>query len=495
MIARAAYSIGRQLSIRLLLLTMTVLGLLCAAIYVATWTLHERSQQRILAVKVGKLEEVSRGLLPVDGGRFLQLLGEGAGRRSGSRLELFNVDGSVFYQDPMDETHVLSEHRASRRFVLHDATGRARLNGTFAIDIEADVKILRSLAIVLVLATLVGGLVASFIALLAVRHGLRPLRLITRQTQQISAGRLSERLSLKQPVAELQPWVEQFNGLMDRMEGSYAQLEAFNADVAHELRTPLTSLIGKTEVALTRERSVAELNETLASNLEELHRIADLVNDMLFLSTADRGAAARLGQPVHLRAVIGEVIEFHEAVAAEKRVDLEVVGDTSIPIDEPLFKRAISNLLGNALRYSPSGTAVRVLVSRDDDMVRVAVQNAGTTIAPEHLPRLFDRFYRADASRQGSGAHHGLGLAIVAAIARMHGGRTFAESDATGTRVGFTVQAGEADEVMEVREVMAESAARALPVAAPAVAAAGGIQASVTGGRPASPEQHQPRFS
>src|SRR5438034_8564039 len=130
-----------------------------------------------------------------------------------------------------------------------------------------------------------------------------PLREIVRQTREISPRRLDQRLRLSEPVEELTPWIEQFNALMERLERAYQQLEGFNADVAHELRTPLCTLIGQTEVALSRERSPAALRDTLASNLEELQRLAAMVNDMLFLASADRGAQARRSGKASLAAL------------------------------------------------------------------------------------------------------------------------------------------------------------------------------------------------
>jgi two-component system heavy metal sensor histidine kinase CusS len=230
---------------------------------------------------------------------------------------------------------------------------------------------------------------------------------------------------------------------MDRLQQAVQQLEAFNADVAHELRTPLATLIGETEVALSRERSAPALQETLASNLEEMQRLAALVNDMLFLSQADRGAIARRGEPVSLAELARQVSEFHEATLEDAGVTLRVDGDASVPVDVPLVKRALSNLIGNATRFATRGSTIVVQIAPDaDGQFQVVVENAGEAIQPDHLPRLFDRFFRADSSRCCDDAqHHGLGLAIVAAIARMHAGRTLAESAAGTTRVGFTLAA------------------------------------------------------
>jgi hypothetical protein len=150
--------------------------------------------------------------------------------------------------------------------------------------------------------------------------------------------------------------------------------------VAHELRTPLATLIGETEVALSRERSAESLRDTLASNLEEMQRLSAMVNDMLFLSNADRGAVARRGAPVSLATLARQVAEFHEGTLDEAGLTLDVVGDATVAVDEPLVKRALSNLLGNATRFAARGSTVQVRIAgdttpRDASEVEVVVQN------------------------------------------------------------------------------------------------------------------------
>jgi two-component system heavy metal sensor histidine kinase CusS len=276
-----------------------------------------------------------------------------------------------------------------------------------------------------------------------VRRSLRPVRELAAQTRQISPQQLDQRLRLVDPAEELAPWLDQFNALMDRLERAYQQLEAFNADVAHELRTPLAALIGHTELALARERSPESLRETLASNLEELQRLSAMVNDMLFLASADRGAAARRGAATSLAALVRDVVEFHEAPLEDAALRVRIDGDVQVPVDEPLVKRALSNLLGNATRYAAPGSTVVVRIEPlDGQAVRLEVENRGPAIEAALLPRIFDRFFRADAARTGgAGPHHGLGLAIVAAIARMHGGQPHARCEHDVTRIGFTLQA------------------------------------------------------
>jgi two-component system, OmpR family, heavy metal sensor histidine kinase CusS len=436
----AAYSITRQLSVRLLVITLIVFGIISGGVYWATSSLHSRSQERILTLKVNKLAETSQNLSSARDDRFLNLLKSNAQKRPGTRLDILHADGSLFYRDPDEEPHLLSTHQKSRAFTLRGQDGSPPLKGLFTIDIEQDVSMLRSIIIVLILATVLGTTAVSVSAALAVRHGLSPLRDITRQTENISPNQVGSRLILHQPVTELEPWIVQFNSLMTRVEGSYQQLEAFNADVAHELRTPLTSLIGKTEIALIRSRRPDELIDVLQSNLEELHRISNLVNDMLFLSKADRSSSSRAGERIDLRTIIAQVLDFHEAALGERSLRAEIIGDATAVVDEPLIKRALSNLLSNATRFATPSSTVIVSIAQAADKVEISVRNVGSIIAPHHLPNLFNRFYRVDAARPESENHHGLGLAIVAAIARMHGGSTFAESGTNGTCIGFTIK-------------------------------------------------------
>jgi two-component system heavy metal sensor histidine kinase CusS len=317
------------------------------------------------------------------------------------------------------------------------------LQASYTVDYAQDAAMGRRWIWILSFITLAAGALVAAGSFWHVRRALQPLRELASQTRAISARELSRRLTLTDPAEELLPWIEQFNALMERLERAVAQLEAFNADVAHELRTPLAALIGETEVMLARERSPEALRDTLASNLEEMQRLSALVNDMLFLASADRGAQARRGAPVSLAALASEVAEFHEAAFEEAGLKLSVEGDATLAVDEPLFKRAVSNLLGNAARFAERGSTVHLCIEPDQpEAVRVEVRNAGAPIEAEHLPRLFDRFFRADASRccpETGEQHHGLGLAIVAAIARMHAGRTLAECAGGTTRVGFTL--------------------------------------------------------
>ena len=198
-------------------------------------------------------------------------------------------------------------------------------------------------------------------------------------------------------------------------------------------------------MALSRERPAEALRDTLLSNLEEMQRLAALVNDMLFLSQADRGAVARRGAPVQPGGA-GARRWSSSTRRRSRRPAWRCASRATrtAAVDEPLVKRALSNLLGNAIRFAQRGSTRASCASRPTRPSRCAwrCRTPAQPIAPQHLTRLFDRFFRVDDARApDSQSHHGLGLAIVAAIARMHAGRPLAESQGGTTRVGFTLVA------------------------------------------------------
>ncbi|MBI1180240.1 MAG: heavy metal sensor histidine kinase [Alphaproteobacteria bacterium] len=271
------------------------------------------------------------------------------------------------------------------------------------------------------------------------RVGLGPLNRLSEEARQIRPVNLSQRLATDRCPTELTHMAAAFNGALDRLEDAYTQLQSFNADVAHELRTPLTNLIGQTQVALSKERSAPDLEDVLQSNLEELNRLRTIVNDMLFLARADQGAAAANAVPTPLVPEIRKTVEFMEFVLDDVGMKVRIEGEARAAVDASLFGRAVTNLLQNAVQYSSPGAELVVRVEQDARGARVAVSNPGAPIPPEHLERLFDRFYRIDESRGNSGENHGLGLSIVKAVAAMHNGAVFAHSAGNMNTVGFTI--------------------------------------------------------
>ncbi|CAK9886667.1 MAG: Sensor kinase CusS [Candidatus Erwinia impunctatus] len=308
-----------------------------------------------------------------------------------------------------------------------------------AIDSTPYMGTLNAFARTLLVITALGVFMVALLGYVVARIGLRPLRTLSLQAQKLAPGDHRQRLNTAALPEELQQLALSFNGVLERQEIACRQLDSFNADVAHELRTPLTNLIGQTQLGLSRRRSSDELEELLASNLEELERMTSIVNDMLFLSHAHAGEHASQLTQTSLRQETFKTAEYVEPSFAEKQLVLKVEGDVTAHIDRRLFHRSLANLLENSARHSPSASCVTVRLYEKDKQACIEVSNAGDAIAPEHLHRLFERFYRVDSAREGSQNRHGLGLSIVRAVAIMHRGEVFARSENGINTFGLTL--------------------------------------------------------
>lgn len=436
-------SLGRRLSYWLALQSLVGLVMVCAAVYGATHLGFQSRQSEAMAQKQVQLQHLlAEAARDGDVATLKHKLDDFFIGHPDMALALTRAaDGSEFYRRSASNPAV--EPRVARFTVSAPAPTQGTLDAVLVLDIREDTALLRRIGITLALAAMAGTLLVSVGGFLLVRLGLRPVRHLVNQTRQLAADTLHRRLDGSAQPEELEPLIAQFNELLGRLELAYVQMEGFNADVAHELCTPLATLISSTELALRKARSAIELREVLGSNLEELQRVASIVHDMLFLSQADRGSVARRAVTPSLATLVQQVCNYHEAALEDAGLTLEIAGDANGSFDTALLQRALSNLIGNATRYAQHGSAVRIEITRPTpDEVQLQVVNRGTTIDPAHLPRLFDRFYRGDASRSHSDRNHGLGLAIVAAIARMHGGRPLASSSEGISAIGMRLRDG-----------------------------------------------------
>ena len=305
---------------------------------------------------------------------------------------------------------------------------RPALRFLIAIDTQTFRQTQHQLLIALVSLASIGVLLASLLGYWVARIGLKPLVKLSEEAQKLAPPRLSGRLHLAPLAPELDQLVSAFNSTLDRVEQAWTRLESFNADVAHELRSPLTNLIGQTQVALTRGRSAEHYFEVLQSNLEELERLRSIINDMLFLASADQGSKASKLTRASLADEVATTLEYLEFILEDARVEVRVSGDALADIEKAHLRRALINLLSNAVQHTEAGETIEVLIEQQAGQVTISISNPGQPITAEHLPHLFERFYRVDAARHNSGANHGLGLAIVKAIAQMHGGEVFVRS-------------------------------------------------------------------
>ena len=277
--------------------------------------------------------------------------------------------------------------------------------------------------------------IAILVAWGAVRWGHKPIRRANEKIRAITSSKLYMRLDPKEVPIELEETISSFNAMLGRIEEGYAQLANVSADIAHELRTPVTNLITQTEVAVGQARSADEYREILYSNLEEFGRLNRMINDMLFLAQTESAPADLHLETVNLTETIQGLFEYFEAWVEDQGVSSQLKGRAApIRADQGMLRRALSNLLSNAIRYTPRGETVTVTLSQNEQTTTISVENPGEKISEEELPRLFNRFYRGDPSRQRKGDGAGLGLAIVKSIVEAHGGKVGVESDDARTR-------------------------------------------------------------
>ena len=270
------------------------------------------------------------------------------------------------------------------------------------------------------------------------RGGMRPIENIGQTAERIGSSTLHERIATPGLPAELSRLAETFNNMLDRLQGSFARVSQFSDDVAHELRTPINNLRGEMEVALSKTRSREDYHETLGSCLEECERLSRVIESLLFLARAENSREPLQCDNIDVGKELTAVQEFYEAAAAEAGVDLclSVATELRACIDRTLFQQAIGNLVSNAISHTPGGGTVEIAVHADPTSLHVSIMDSGCGIPAEHLPHVFDRFYRVDRARSGSNHNVGLGLAVVKSIIVRHGGRIEIDSNVDrGTEV------------------------------------------------------------
>jgi heavy metal sensor kinase len=267
---------------------------------------------------------------------------------------------------------------------------------------------------------LIGGL-GYFLA----RKALAPVDELRRLTQEISAERLNRRLPIANPTDELGKLTATINAMIARLERSFAEIRRFTADASHELRTPLTAIRTETEVALGKSLTTAEYHHLLGSILEECERLARLTDQLLTLCREDAVKTPLVRQPVDLPRLVNTVVETMQPLAQVKNlsIDTKATGPLCIQADETRLRQVFYNLLDNAIKYTPEGGQIEIQLAQRDRTAVISFRDTGVGIPPEHLPHVFDRFYRVDKVRSREQGGTGLGLSIVQSIVTAHGGR------------------------------------------------------------------------
>ncbi len=297
----------------------------------------------------------------------------------------------------------------------------------------------QSLVFYIALAALASGVLGWW----AARRGLSPLRTMASRAQTVTGSKLYERMPVEAVPVEMADLAANLNAMLARLQDDFRRLSEFSSDLAHELRTPITNLMTQTQVALSQPRDAGNYRDILASNAEELQRLARMVSDMLYLAKMEHGLDLPNTEAIRIADEVRALFDFYEALAEDKAVRLDLQGDGRIRGDRLMLRRALSNLISNALRYTPPGGSIVVDVADAGEHVEVAVQNDGAEIDPRLLPSIFDRFSRGDKSRTRPESDSvGLGLSITRAIMLAHGGDISVRSERGKTRFALRFPKG-----------------------------------------------------
>jgi two-component system heavy metal sensor histidine kinase CusS len=272
-------------------------------------------------------------------------------------------------------------------------------------------------------ALLLGTLFSAGLGGVVARRGMKPLRDIAVTAERITANQLNERIDPVCQPEELAALATALNRMLGRLEDAFVRMSQFAEDVAHELRTPIHNMMGEAEVALSAERKPEEYRSILESSLEEFERLSRMISEMLFLTRVENPQQQIERKRLDARREIEAVTEFFDALTESRGVAVIAKGRGNIDADPLLFRRAMTNLLSNALRHTPSGGQIVLSVEpANDSAVVVKVTDSGCGIQPEHLPRICDRRYFANRTNAQLSEQTGLGLSIVKSIVELHGG-------------------------------------------------------------------------
>ena len=403
----------------------------------------------------GKLIGLRRALHDLQSSESEVRLAEELNRQADLSLRITGSDGQRWYDSSTRLPDKLP-HKPGLSTINDNDTDYRVLNAplfvdkpdspqlTLLLDITHHQHFLQRMQHLIWLTVGLSALATALLGAWAARSGLRPLRRMSAVARGVSAQSLNARLPEENMPPELAEMAHHFNAMLGRLDDSFQRLSAFSADIAHELRTPLSNLLTHTQVTLTRPRPIEDYREALHSNLEELQWMAQLVNDMLYLAKADHGLLMPKREQLELGEEADVLLEFFAPLAEDAQVTLSREGNARLVGDRSMLRRALSNLLDNALRFTPAEGEVRVRIIERPEGLSLTVENSGDEIDGVLLPRLFDRFYRADPARQeGSSEHAGLGLAITQSIIRAHGGQIRCESDNGWTRFVIDLPKGD----------------------------------------------------
>jgi two-component system heavy metal sensor histidine kinase CusS len=412
------------------------------------------------AVLADKVFATRAELKKPDGAHVVQdqLAARHAGEPAVHWIRVLDSTGAVLAQTPEMETVLPREifpspqlgnpnavlptdfRKANKLFSLVsilDRIGAQPITLQVAQDRSVDEAFRKQFGFLLLGVMILGALAATFIAINVTRRGLRPLAQMTDSLKRIGPARLDQRLGTRGWPRELQPMAAAFDQMLKRLEDSFTRLSQFSADLAHELRTPVANMLGEAEVSLTKDRSPDEYRGVIESCAAECNRLSAIIENLLFLARAESADRQIQATEFEGHAALAKIAAYYETAAEERKITIACTGEDKIWADAHLFGRAISNLIENALRFTPDGGSVSIHLASNPGQSVVSVSDSGSGIPAEHIHRVFDRFYRMDSSRSSSGS--GLGLALVKSIAELHGGTASIASEKNrGTAVTLT---------------------------------------------------------
>jgi two-component system, OmpR family, heavy metal sensor histidine kinase CusS len=449
-------SIASQL---VLLFTLAAAFLLSCGLGALYWIVVRHAFEEDNEVLADKVAAVRADLVATGGAQVVaeQLKNVRAGERATYWVRVVDSTGQTLAETPGMATTLPADvfasnsstekptnlRSAGRVFSLVASTLQVGPN-RFALQVgqdrTADERFMKQFAALLIAVLALGVIASVLIARTVTRRGLRPLGEMTAALQRVGPKQLHERVTAVGWPRELQPLAVAFDDMLARLEDSFVRLSQFSADIAHELRTPIGNIRGEAEVALTRSRSVDEYREVIESTIVECQHLGHIVDNLLFLARTEAAEGHLNRTSFDGRAAIEKIAAFCEPIAEEQNLTIRCHGEATLVADEMLFGRAVNNLVENATRHTPSGGRIDIAVAAGGSYMQVSVTDTGAGIAPEHLPRVFDRFYRADSARSTEGV--GLGLALVKSIVDLHGGSAKIESEpGRGTTVTLTFPA------------------------------------------------------
>lgn len=440
------FSMARRASVQISLLSMVGVVVIAAFAYQSIWMWqkmrhHEAIEQATLAA-----EQILIKNSMANANEMWQRLDEVLLSIGNVQAKVIGVDGQIMYGPKV----LWADAKYKETYMVSLAGLGGEMPMAYlelAMNISEDRIFLTFIGGLFVIASLVWGFVVLVISGILAKHQLKPLmefgrRIADFNPSQTHAGN-TQAIDFSQEPEELLPVIEQFNALKEKVTQYNQQLLSFNSNVAHELNTPLSSLTVSHELLLKeKEVDAAHWRETIHSNFEELQRMNRIIQSMLFLAHTTQGQRVSLTELPSIRTPIEGVMEYYSYGLEDKQLSFKLTGDATAACDSELIKRAVSNLLSNAIRYALPKTVIEVSINKDEQLgtIQIDVSNEGETIQSESINRLFEPFYRVEKSRSESHANHGLGLAIVSAIAKLHSGEVHASCNGNRVTIGFSIK-------------------------------------------------------